>query len=146
MEAIVRGPGQGDVLEVAGNRVEFKAEAHETGGALGLVDYTAAAGFPGPPPHIHREMTDMFFVLEGTLTLRVGEETLEAGPGTFAMVPPGTVHTFSNPGSEPVRFLSLVSPGGFERYFRDLAAAVGDGPLNPAVVGPIVARYDVEPA
>lgn len=61
-------------------------------------------------------------------------------------MPPGTVHTFSNPGTEPVRFFGLMSPGGFERYFRDLAAAVGDGPLDPAAVGPIVARYDVQPA
>ena len=144
MEPIVRGPDQGDVLTVAGNRIELKAEAAETGGALGLMEYTAGPGFPGPPPHTHRAMIDMFYVLEGTLTLRVGEETVEAGPGTFALVPPGTIHTFSNPGEEPVRFLSLVSPGGFEQYFRDVASALGDGPLDPAVLAPIVARYDVE--
>ena len=146
MDPIVVRPGEGEKVNVGGNEVVFLSESEKTGGALGLVDYTAAPGFPGPPPHRHREITDMFFVLEGTLTFRVGDETLEAGPGTFVAVPPGTVHTFSNQGSEPARFLGLVSPGGFEQYFKELAGAVGDGPIDPEVAGKISARYDIEPA
>src|SRR5207248_2617042 len=82
-------------LTIAGNTIGFKAEADDTGGAFGLVEYTAAPGFGGPPAHIHRETAD-------------------------------------NPGAEPARFLSLVSPGGFEQYFRDLAQALGDGPVDGA--------------
>jgi mannose-6-phosphate isomerase-like protein (cupin superfamily) len=49
----------------------------------------AGPGFPGPPRHYHRELTDMFYVLEGTLTFVVGDDTVEAPPGTFLLVPSG---------------------------------------------------------
>ena len=86
----------------------------------------------------------MFFVLEGKLTMQLGDETLTLRSGGFVLVPPGTVHTFSNPGHESARFLGLVSPGGFEQYFRDLRDALGDGPPAPAVIGEIAARYDIQ--
>jgi len=100
--------------------------------------------FCGPPPHVHHETADMFFVLEGELTMRLGEETLTLGPGSFVLVPPETVHTFWNPSDRPVRFLSLMSPGGFEQYFCDLRDAFGDGPPDFARIGEIAAHYDVE--
>ena len=138
------GPGEGESITIAGNEIVFKADAESTGGGIGLVEYTAVPGFPGPPPHRHRTLHDMFYVLEGTLALRLGDDTVELGPGGFAHIPPGTVHTFSNPGAEPVRFLSLQTPGGFEEYFREAAAALGTGPFDPAVLAGVIARYDVE--
>jgi mannose-6-phosphate isomerase-like protein (cupin superfamily) len=146
MDPIVLRPGEGEKLDIAGNELVFKARPEETGGAYVLTDYTAGPGFPGPPPHRHREMTDAFFVLEGTLTLSLGEETIEAPPGSFVLVPPGTAHTFSNPRDEPVRFLNLNSPPGFEQYFRDLAEALSGGALDPAVVAEIAQKYDIESA
>ena len=92
----VLGPGEGETMTVFGNEITIKTGAPETGGALCLVDYTTAAGFPGPPPHVHHETVDMFFVLEGELTMRLADETLTLGPGSFVLVPPETVHTFSN--------------------------------------------------
>jgi len=53
VEPIVRQPGEGVSITLAGNTIVFKAEAADTGGALGLVEYTAAPGFSGPPPHVH---------------------------------------------------------------------------------------------
>jgi quercetin dioxygenase-like cupin family protein len=141
----VLGPGEGETMTIFGNELTIKAGAPDTGGAFCLVDYTAVAGFPGPPPHVHRETADMFFVLEGELTLRLGDETSALGPGSFVLVPPGTVHTFWNPSDRPVRFLSLMSPGGFEQYFRDLRDAFGNGPPDVGRIGEIASRYDVEP-
>ena len=139
----ILGPGEGETMTVFGNKLTIKAGAEDTGGAFCLVDYAAVPGFPGPPPHVHHETADMFFVLEGELTARLGDETLTLGPGSFVLVPPGTVHTFWNPSDRPVRFLSLMSPGGFEQYFRDLRDAFGDGPPDVARIGEIAARYDV---
>src|SRR5438094_701501 len=120
MKTIVLGPGENRQIEghsaqvkisseecderfcvletVTGTTIVFKAEAGDTGGAFGLVEYTAAPGFAGPPAHVHRETADMFFVLEGELAFRLGDETVAAPPGAFVLVAPGTVHTFSNPG------------------------------------------------
>jgi mannose-6-phosphate isomerase-like protein (cupin superfamily) len=87
----------------------------------------------------------MFYVLEGALTLRLGDETVEAPAGSFAFVPPGNVHTFSNPSDETVRMLNLMAPGGFEQYLKEAAAAMGGGPPDPAVMARIASRYDFEP-
>jgi mannose-6-phosphate isomerase-like protein (cupin superfamily) len=100
-------------------------------------------GYPGPPPHVHERLHDVFYVLEGTLAMRLGDERLEAPPGTFVCVPPGTVHTFSNPGAARVRFLNFNTPGGWERYMRDLAAAAAGGrQLSSAEIGEIASRHD----
>jgi hypothetical protein len=112
MNPIVLGPGEGESMTIAGNTIMFEADSGETGGALGVLDYTAAPGFPGPPPHLHREAAEVFFVLEGELTMRLG----------------------------------LLSPCGFEQYFRDLRDALAGVPLDPAAIREISARYDIENA
>jgi quercetin dioxygenase-like cupin family protein len=84
----------------------------------------------------------MFYVLEGALTVRVGEQTQQIGPGTFVCVPPGVVHTFRNDSDAPVTFLNFNTPAGWEDYMRDLARAGQEGPLTPAVIGKIASRYD----
>jgi mannose-6-phosphate isomerase-like protein (cupin superfamily) len=141
---LVLDRGEGESMTLFGNALTIKADAASTGSAFCLVDYTAVAGFSGPPPHVHHETTDMFFVLEGELTVLVGDETRKLGPGSFALAPPGTVHTFSNPGEEPVRFLSMMTPDGFEQYFRDVRDMFGDDPPDFAVMAELAAKYDVE--
>jgi oxalate decarboxylase/phosphoglucose isomerase-like protein (cupin superfamily) len=88
----------------------------------------------------------MFYVLEGFLTVGLGEETRELGTGAFVCVPAGVVHTFSNRGDRPVRFLNFNTPAGWENYMRDLAAAANGGPLTPEVIGRVALRYDFHPA
>src|SRR5512144_35192 len=66
-----------------------------------------AAGERGPDPHVHREHTDAFYVLEGELTFAVGPraDRVVTGPGGFVAVPPGVVHTFANHGPAEARWL-----------------------------------------
>ena len=78
------------------------------------------------------------------MTVQVGDDELEAPPGTYACVPPGVLHTFANRSEQPVRFLNLNTPGGWEDYICDLAAVMpADGPPDPRVLGEVFARYDV---
>ncbi len=147
MGAVFHEPGGGEVLEMGPNTIAIKATSENTAGKLFLSETTVDAGFPGPPPHVHEELHDMFYVLEGTLTILVGEEEREAGPGTFVCVPPGTRHTFRNASDAPARLLNFNSPGGFEGYMRELAAAAASGaPVTPEEIGRIAARYDFRPA
>jgi mannose-6-phosphate isomerase-like protein (cupin superfamily) len=88
----------------------------------------------------------MFYVLEGTVTFVLGDESRDAGPGTFVCVPPGEVHTFGNQTDRPARLLNFNVPAGFEHYMRELAAAGREGPLTPEVIGPIASRYDFKVA
>jgi mannose-6-phosphate isomerase-like protein (cupin superfamily) len=144
VKPVLLGPGEGEALSVAGNDIVFKAGAVDTGGAFGFLEYTAAAGFPGPPAHVHRKMVEAFYVLEGELTMRLEDETVTARAGSFVLVPPGTPHTFSNPGSEPVTFLGVFTPAGFEQYFKDLTGLIAGGPIDPAAVAEVASAYDVQ--
>jgi mannose-6-phosphate isomerase-like protein (cupin superfamily) len=83
-------------------------------------------------------------VLEGTLALQLGDRTIEAGPGSFACIPPGVVHTFRNDSDGPVRLLNFNTPGGFENYMRDLTEAARSEPLTPEVIARVASRYDFE--
>ncbi|MDQ6604990.1 MAG: cupin domain-containing protein [Actinomycetota bacterium] len=140
------GPGGGERHEAGGgSEIVIKATGEGTDGSFFMAETTVAPGFPGPPPHWHRRLHDMFYVLEGVLTMRLGEETHEVQAGSFVCVPPGTVHTFSNPNASPVRFLNMNTPAGFEHYMRELGEAAKSGPLTPEVMGPIASRYDFEP-
>jgi quercetin dioxygenase-like cupin family protein len=141
MRAVVHRPGEGELI-AGPSSVTIKATGEDTGGSFYLGEVLIQPGFAGPPPHVHERLHDMFYVLDGTLTVRLGEETLELAPGSFACVPPGTVHTFSNRSEQPVRFLNFNTPGGWENYMRDLAEALAAGSPTPEEISKIASRYD----
>ena len=138
--------GDGERLAMGPASVAIKATGEDTAGTFYLGEAEIPPGFPGPPPHVHEQLHDMFYVLEGELTMRVGDDERALGPGTFVCVPPGVVHTFSNPGDAPVRFLNFNTPAGWENYMRDLAAAAREGrPATSEEIGRIASRYDFRP-
>lgn len=144
MKPTFLAPGEGHALSIAGNTISFKAGAADTGGAFGFIEYTASPEFAGPPAHVHHEMYEVFYVLEGELTMRLGAETVTAPAGSFVLVPPGIPHTFSNSGTTTARFLGLFTPGGFEEYFKDLSGLLGSGPLDPAAGAELASKYGFE--
>ena len=116
-----------------GGSIHIRVRSEDTDGTFGLIEQVVPAGFPGPPLHVHPEFEETFYVIEGEIAVRVGDEGHEVGAGAVAVVPRGTPHTFANPTERPVRMLVLVTPGGFERYFEALAAAVAErGAFPPA--------------
>ncbi len=68
----------------------------------------------GPPPHVHDDEDDAFYVLEGELVFTVDGEEVVAGAGTFVLVPPGVEHTFENRTDAPARFFNVHAPAGFD--------------------------------
>jgi quercetin dioxygenase-like cupin family protein len=143
-DPIIRGPGEGEALDLGATRGEIKAAHGDTRGRLALIDMVYAPGFQGPSPHRHGEMYDCFYVIDGSLTFLADGRWVEAGPGTFVAVPPGVVHTFSNEGPEPARVLHLFSPAGLEAYLRELATL--GVPPDPATMAELASRYDFEVA
>jgi quercetin dioxygenase-like cupin family protein len=138
-EAKVLNAGEGELRELGPSRATVKGSVDDGIGSLAVLETTVAAGFPGPVLHRHEQTVDSFYVLEGTLALQLDDQT-ETGPGTYALVPPGNAHTFSNPSDEPVRFLNVMAPAGFERYLQDVAAL--DGPIDADRMSDIASRYD----
>lgn len=71
-----------------------------------------------PPRHVHQELHDAFFVLDGEVVVSVGEETAVARPGTYAVVPVGSDHTFRVTSPNPARILLVHDDDSFLRMVQ----------------------------
>ena len=107
----------------------------------------------GPPLHFHSTFEDSFFVLDGVLTLQLGDDVVELGPGDFATAPPGIAHSLTNAHREQsaCRAVNLLTPGvGFDHYISqiDQLASLGDhegierlnAEYDVTIVGPTLAE------
>ena len=96
----------------------------------------------GPPPHIHMNEDETFYVLDGSPTFRLGDERIVAGPGDFVNIPRGALHCFRNFSDEPMRMILTFTPAGIEKFFEETLERAHDlsqeCPDNLAEVG---ARY-----
>jgi mannose-6-phosphate isomerase-like protein (cupin superfamily) len=94
------------------------AAAHDTGGALGLVETVIPSGH-STPLHVHAREDEAFYVLSGTVDFVCGEERFRAEAGAFVYLPSTVPHTFLSVGPEDARVLVLLLPGGLERAFAE---------------------------
>src|ERR1700677_4992035 len=106
---ILTQPDEGRTIGVVGDIYRFLAVGEDTDGRYATWEATVPPG-GGPPPHVHSREEESFYILEGELTLYVGEQRLAARAGTFANVPVGTLHRFCNESGKPVRLLITVTP------------------------------------
>lgn len=144
--ALLLMPGDGETLTGMGVTMSYKTTGAQSAGQWLVMEYTAPPQFSGPPPHWHKVTTEIFYVLDGTLTLSAGDAVIQAGPGGYAYVPPGTVHGFSNQTDAPATFLLIASPAGLENYFQELADLIKDEtswpPKDMSKVVALMAKYD----
>jgi quercetin dioxygenase-like cupin family protein len=113
-----------------GTVMTFVITGKETSGAFFLAEMMVPPG-GGPPPHIHTREDESFRVLEGTLTVNVGEDTLVASAGDFAYLPRGIKHSFKNSGTTMVKALVLITPAGLEDYFAEVFERTEDRHAAP---------------
>ncbi len=131
-ETVVREPGEGRAFWMLGGLYEVKASSAETGGALTAMEMTLPVGM-GPPPHTHQG-TESLYVLEGTLRYHIGDETFEAGPGSFFHIPEGVLENFE-PTSE-ARVLVIYTPGGIDQFFAEAGEPAERREVPPAPAEP----------
>jgi mannose-6-phosphate isomerase-like protein (cupin superfamily) len=104
------------------------------------------AGAPSGPPrliaplHLHHRDDEAWYVLEGTLRVKVGEDEVEARAGSAVFVPRGTPHTYWNPDSQPVRYL-LVMTGNIYRLIQEIHAMKE---RTPSALRAVFEKYDSE--
>ena len=118
-------PGQGRAEWYMGNLFEWKAESD----ALSVAEATAQPGSE-PPLHVHEREDEAYLVLNGQATFQVGDEHVDAGPGTFVYLPRGVPHGFAVR-SEVARFLLVVTPGGLEGHFHRFGTEAAERTLPP---------------
>jgi quercetin dioxygenase-like cupin family protein len=112
------GKGEGEAITDKPNRELRLLCTHPL---LTLGWYRYGEGERGAEPHVHREHSDAFYVLDGQVTVRIGPELepVVATAGTLVAIPPGVIHAFDIDGPGAARFLNVHAPdGGFARYLR----------------------------
>jgi quercetin dioxygenase-like cupin family protein len=118
-EALHLPKGEGKMLWVVDELMTIKASGEDTDVAYSLTDSVVSSG-GGPPPHVHHREHEAFWVLEGELEVQVGENTFRAGAGSFVHLPKDIQHAYQNVGTGPARFLTLMVPGGLEKFFEEV--------------------------
>lgn len=141
----VLGPSDGDVGFLTAMGVRFMVSGKESGGGFALVEHPMPPHALGAPLHRHNHEDEYSFVLEGRIGALLGNEVIYGNVGDLIFKPRGQWHTFWNAGDQPARILEIISPSGFERYFREMVALPQDA--TPADRAAIAARYtlDVDP-
>lgn len=133
-------------INVGQLQIRYLVDGATTRG-LGLFELTVPAGANVPPPHSHTDNEECVYVLEGVLRYRVDGVVRDLQPGEFMSTPRGSVHHFSNPGSEAARALVMMTPDVGSQYFRDVAAVVNaGGPPDRAKLVGVMQRYGLVPA
>ena len=138
------GPGDGGFVDLGGLGIRFMVEGEETGGQFALVEHPLEPRALGAPMHRHTNEDEYSYVIEGRMGAQLGEEVVFAEPGDLVFKPRGQWHTFWNASDEPARLLELISPPGFENYFREMGELVADGPPDPEKRAAIAAKYELE--
>jgi mannose-6-phosphate isomerase-like protein (cupin superfamily) len=133
----------GEVLAAGPMTIRVIEDGSHTEHRLGIVEVTIPPRVDGPPQHVHRQHDETFFVVSGEPTFTSAGEIVAARPGMLITAPPGTSHTFANPGDVPVVMLCTITPDLYIEYFRELAA-LPRGALDPRAVAKIMSRYATE--
>jgi mannose-6-phosphate isomerase-like protein (cupin superfamily) len=121
----------------------FRFASGQTDGLLALAEVRLAPLTAGPNLHVHSNEDELFFVLDGVMTVQVGEELHEIAAGGLAWGARGIPHTFANRAKDPLRIMIMWIPGGAEGLFQDMRDYLQtvDGAPDPQVVTEIRVRY-----
>lgn len=135
--AAILAPSAGEAAWVGGEHISFKVRGGDTGQAIAVLEDEVEPGY-GPPPHIHVDENEIFYVLAGEFAFSLGERTVEAPPGTLVTVPKGQLHAFRNVGTERGRLLAIVWPAvAFEGFVAEVGTP--EPPTGPPDIAQLLA-------
>jgi len=138
----ILGPNDGKAVDFGSFGVRFMVWAEESGGGFSLVEHPIPPRTLVAPLHRHANEDEYSYVLEGRMGAQLGDEVVYAGKGDLVFKPRNQWHTFWNAGEEACRILEIISPGGFEHVFEEMAedpeSMSGEG------ASALDARYGIE--
>lgn len=147
LQPVIVRAGEVEPQGALGVSMKMLTTGAQSNGQWLLLEYLAPPRFSGPPPHVHKVTTEIFYVLDGTLTMSVDGKATHLAPGGCAYVPPGVAHGFSNETDAPAKFLLVASPAGLEHYFAELGELLKNEPSWPpqdmSKVVALMAKYDI---
>jgi len=127
LQAIIVKPEQALPIKPFGLDLKVLLTTEATGGAISVLMGWLKPG-EGPSDHVHFNQEEIFFIIEGTYEMTVGDQTSTVGPGTIVFIPRNVVHRFKNIGDTTGCMLDWSLPGGQDHYFKAISElAASDG-------------------
>jgi mannose-6-phosphate isomerase-like protein (cupin superfamily) len=136
-----RDSDAGESLSFAGATIVVRVPYEVTGGAFTLLEELPP--LLDTPLHVHRDEDELFYVLEGEHVFQVGDAEYSVGPGGLVFAPRGVPHAQRRVVPGEGRQLVLVTPGGFEGFFRALAGAEASGTIGPDAYAAASERFGI---
>ena len=121
----------------------FMIDGAEAGERFSLVEHSMSPRALAAPLHLHTREDEYSYVLEGRMGALLGDDVVEAGPGDLVHKPRNQWHSFWNASDEPTRILEIISPAGFEHFFRELVDMGGVLNADEAELVALNQRYDL---
>jgi quercetin dioxygenase-like cupin family protein len=140
----VLGPSDGHLAILGGTNARFIIEGEDAGKRFSLVEHPMQPRALAAPMHRHHHEDEYSFVLEGSIGALLGDSVVIGSPGDLIFKPREQWHTFWNAGDAPARVLEIISPAGFENYFRELGAELVSGPPDPQRLAALCASYALD--
>jgi mannose-6-phosphate isomerase-like protein (cupin superfamily) len=134
-QPVILAPGEGRSYPMGRISAVFKADGAETDDRYSISEWWLEPHTQGPGAHAHPE-DDVFYVIEGTMSLRVGDSWMDASRGAFVLIPGGLIHDFENRSAARAGVLNFSVPGGFEPHMPGIAQWFKDNPPGDAGLGP----------
>ena len=123
--------GQGQSFSVVGDSYRILISGEQTGGSYAVIDMLVPPG-GGPGPHAHKDMQEMFYVVEGEIDFKMEDANYKAKKGSFVNIPlGGAVHCFKNTTDNIVHLLCTVVPAGLDDFFKEIGEPVETGMFLP---------------
>ena len=124
--------------------VRFMIDGDQAVRRFSLVEHPMSPRALAAPLHLHTREDEYSYVLEGRMGALLGDDVVEAGPGDLVFKPRDQWHTFWNAGDETCRILEIISPAGFEDFFRELDGLGGALAADPEDLAQLNGRYGLE--
>jgi quercetin dioxygenase-like cupin family protein len=131
-----------DAIEWLGVRYKTILRSEDSGGGVSIVDSLSPVG-SGPPRHVHHAEDETFVLISGTCKFWMEGREFTAGPGESVFVPRGAEHTFKVVGDTPSRHLVILTPGGFEGFFAEMAAGQFQIPADMGAIEAAARRHNL---
>jgi mannose-6-phosphate isomerase-like protein (cupin superfamily) len=129
-EPIVLMPGEGRSYDMGFMKAVFKCDRAETKSGYSISEWWLEPQSDGPGAHTHDDEDCIFYIIEGTASLFIGDRWFDAPKGTFMRGPAGIPHDFANRTDKPMGFLNMSFPGGFEDEMPGIVQWFKDNPAG----------------
>jgi len=140
----VLGPQDGKAGFLGSIGVRFMIDGEEAGDRFSLVEHPMSPRALAAPMHKHAREDEYSFVLEGSFGALLGDAVVIGKPGDLIFKPRNQWHTFWNAGDTPARILEIISPAGFEKFFRELVDLGGVANAPPQALAELCSRFELE--